>query len=205
MAPPRPETRSQTTGPPPCSDGELLVRHRQGDPSAFAEFVAAYRQPVYSYLVRSGIEEAARDDLFQEIFAAIHRAAAAYEPERPLKPWVFAVVANAVRSHYRKARGRARAVAAHARQRDDRAAPDSEVLAEGREMAAWIECAIAALPASQREVIVLCCIEQLPQHDAATALGIPLNTVKTHLRRARLALARGLARHMAEQDQEGST
>ena len=76
-------------------------------------------------------------------------------------------------------------------------APDSQQLAEARETAAWVEKAIAALPFSQREVVVLCCIEQLPQDDVAAALGMPVNTVKTHLRRARIALAQALARRQA--------
>jgi DNA-directed RNA polymerase specialized sigma24 family protein len=81
--------------------------HRDGDAQAFAELVARYRRPVYGYLVRCGVEPAARDDLFQEVFAAIHRGAATYHAERRVKPWVFAIAANVVRSHYRKARGRA--------------------------------------------------------------------------------------------------
>ena len=44
---------------------------------------------------------------------------------------------------------------------------------------------------------MLCCIEQLPQDDVAATLGMPVNTVKTHLRRARIALAQALARRRA--------
>lgn len=177
-------------------ESQLLVRHRRGDADAFPELVAHYRRPVYSYLVRCGVEEAARDDLFQDVFAHIHRAAATYEPERPVKPWVFAIAANVVRGHYRKARVREIVVSAPDPQQSD-SAPDSHQLAEARETAAWIERAVAALPFSQREVVVLCCIEQLPQDDVAATLGMPVNTVKTHLRRARIALAQALARRRA--------
>jgi RNA polymerase sigma factor (sigma-70 family) len=177
-------------------EGQLLVRHRRGDADAFAELVTRYRRPVYSYLVRCGVEEAARDDLFQDVFTRIHRAAATYQPERPMKPWVFAIVANTVRSHYRKTRGREIVVSAPDPELSD-SAPDSHQLVEARETAAWIERAVAALPFSQREVVVLCCIEQLPQDDVAATLGMPVNTVKTHLRRARIALAQALARRQA--------
>ena len=182
--------------PSHLEEGQLLLRHRGGDAEAFAELVAHYRRPVYSYLVRCGVEEAARDDLFQDVFTHIHRAAATYQPERPVKPWVFAIVANVVRGHYRKARVREIVVSAPDPQQSD-SAPDSHQLAEARETAAWIERAVAALPFSQREVVVLCCIEQLPQDDVAATLGMPVNTVKTHLRRARIALAQALARRKA--------
>jgi RNA polymerase sigma-70 factor (ECF subfamily) len=178
------------------SEADLLVRHCGGDPQAFAEFVDRYRRPVYGYLVRCGVEESVRDDLFQDVFAAIHRAAATYRPERPVKPWVFTIVANLVRSHYRKARVREVTLLPTDPPYDD-ATPDSHQLAEARETAAWLEKAIAALPFSQREVVVLCCVEQLPQEDVAATLGVPVNTVKTHLRRARIALAQALARRKA--------
>lgn len=188
-----------------ADDGELLVRYRDGDGGAFAELVTRYRRPIYGYLVRCGIEEAARDDLFQEVFGAVHGAAAAYDAERPARSWIFAIAANAVRSHYRKRRVREVALpATDWRQRQD-TAPDSQLLAEARETALWIERAIAALPLSQREVVVLCCIEQLPHSDVAAALGMPTNTVKTHLRRARITLAQALARRTAALRREVSS
>jgi len=184
--------------------GELLVRHRSGDAHAFAEFVACYRAPVYSYLLRCGVEAAARDDLFQEVFTSIHSAAATYQADRPVKPWVFTIVANAVRSHYRRARVRDIGVTVGARPPND-VVPDSYQMAEARETAAWVEGAIAGLPASQREVVVLCCIEQLPHDEVASALGMPVNTVKTHLRRARIALAQALVRRQATLRREVSS
>ena len=52
-----------------------LARHCRGDQAAFPALMAAYRRPVYSYLVRGGVAEADRDDLFQSIFLKIHKAA----------------------------------------------------------------------------------------------------------------------------------
>src|SRR5687768_12742063 len=80
----------------------LLSRHLEGDQQAFTELVRAYRSPVYGYLVRCGVAESARDDLFQEVFLKIHGAAKSYTPERDLKPWLFTIVANTVRSHFRR-------------------------------------------------------------------------------------------------------
>jgi RNA polymerase sigma factor (sigma-70 family) len=187
-----------------ADENELVVRHRSGDADAFAELVARYRGPVYSYLVRCGVDEAARDDLFQDVFTHIHRAAATYQPERPVKPWVFTIVANIVRSYYRKARVREVVHLVPDLAQADDAVPDGYQLAAARETAAWIEQALTALPFSQREVVVLCCIEQLPQDEVAATLGMPVSTVKTHLRRARMALAQALARRRAAQQREVS-
>jgi RNA polymerase sigma-70 factor (ECF subfamily) len=172
---------------------QLLVRHRKGDRAAFSDLVARYRAPVYGYLTRTGVAAEARDDLFQEIFLKIHKAAWSYQPERPLHPWVFTIVANTVRSHYRRFRVRQLVYAEPAGEDTPSSSADSQQLLEAAELAAFVDRALANLPRAQREVLVLCCIEQLAQRDVAEVLDLPVNTVKTHLRRGRLALAHALA------------
>jgi len=168
-----------------------LPRHARGDDGAFAQLVAAYRAPVYGYLVRCGLDGADRDDLFQEVLIKVHRAAPSYQPSRPLKPWLFTIVANTVRSHFRRP-SPPMVVADEAQPVVDRA-PGVEATAAARQTLAWLEHAIGELPLMQREVVILCCVEEMGQADVATALQIPVNTVKTHLRRARIALARARA------------
>ena len=180
---------------------QLLLRHREGDSEAFAELVGEYRAPVYSYLARCGVDSGDRDDLFQEVFIKIHRAAGSYDPERPLHPWVFTIVSNTVRSHLRKRRVRQLVfgTSGDAAGTEDVAdpAPDGERRTAAREIAAVVQRELAGLRLVQREVVLLACVEKLPQKDIAAVLGIPVNTVKTHLRRARLALAGALAREQA--------
>lgn len=175
-------------------EGELLVRHLQGDGDAFTDLVEAWRRPVFSYLVRSGVPAAQRDDLFQEIFLKIHLAADRYDPARPLKPWLFTIVVNATRNWLRD--HAAASVASLDGGLDDvlsDAAPGPRRAASARETLAWLEEAIPSLPTAHREALLLCAVEGMERREAARSLGIPVNTVKTHLRRARLALARRLA------------
>jgi len=175
----------------------LLARHCRGDSSAFAALLEAYRRPVYSYLVRAGVAMADRDDLFQSVFLKIHTAAAHYDPTRALAPWLFTIVANTVRSHIRD-----RPIPFKPATMDTLAdppdpAPGPERIVQDRETIAWLQQALAALPAVQREVLLLITVAGLPQHAVATSLNLPLNTIKTHLRRTRLALAASLAKHDA--------
>lgn len=185
-----------------------LTRHCRGDASAFPALLAAYRRPVFGYLVRSGVAEADRDDIFQSIFLKIHAAAQSYDPTRPLGPWLFTIVANTVRNHFR-----VQAVPITTVPRDDPLDPldppdpnpGPERIAEARETIAWLEEALLALPPAQREVLLLITIVGLRQQDVAYSLNLPLNTVKTHLRRARLALAAGLADRDAPAGGTGGT
>lgn len=175
------------------AEENLLVRHREGDPGAFRALVTRYRAPVYGYLVRCGVAEADRDDLFQEIFLRIHRSSGRYDAARPLHPWIFTVVANAVRSYHKK-RHVASAVFAEATEHEPKdRAPDGEHVATVRQSVARLELELDRLTPVQREVLLLAAFENVPQKDIAEALGIPLNTVKTHLRRARLRLIEALA------------
>jgi RNA polymerase sigma-70 factor (ECF subfamily) len=185
-----------------------LTRHCRGDASALLALLAAYRRPVYGYLVRSGVAEADRDDLFQCIFLKIHGAAQSYDPTRPLGPWLFTIVANTVRNHFR-APAVPVATVPHDDPRDPLDPrdpnPGPEHIAEARETLAWLEQALLALPLAQREVLLLVAVTGLRQQDVANSLNLPLNTVKTHLRRARLALAAGLAKRDAPAGGTGGT
>jgi RNA polymerase sigma-70 factor (ECF subfamily) len=58
----------------------------------------------------------------------------------------------------------------------------------------WLERRITRLPEQQREVLVLSTLKGLRMKDIARVMALPENTVKTHMRRARLALAESLAR-----------
>lgn len=175
-----------------------LARHRRGDASAFPALMAAYRRPVYSYLVRGGVASADRDDVFQAVFLRIHAAAGSYDPARPLAPWLFTIVANTVRNHLRdRARTDGPTPAPDDPPEPPDPNPDPERIASARQTLAWLDGAVADLPPAQREVLLLIAIVGLRQQDVAQALGMPLNTVKTHLRRARLALAARLAERNA--------
>ncbi len=188
-----------------------LARHCRGDESAFPALLEAFRRPVYSYLVRNGVAEADRDDLFQSIFLKIHAAAPSYDAAQPLAPWLFTIAANTVRNHLRDG---------HLRERyldDERAGgpphplasvpaemadpdPGPERTAAARETVAWLEQALLTLAPAQREALLLTTVGGLRQQDVARVLGQPVNTVKTHLRRARLALAAALAEREAPSD-----
>ncbi|MCP4654575.1 MAG: RNA polymerase sigma factor [bacterium] len=172
----------------------LVVRHREGDPEAFAALVEEYRAPVYSYLARCGIDADDRDDVFQEIFIKIHRAAARYDAQRPVHPWIFTIVSNTARTYLRKRRVRQLVFAEGDGTEPTDPRPDGERRTAAREAVGLLESEIRKLSLMQREVVLLAGVEKLALKEVGEVLGIPVNTVKTHLRRARLALGRALER-----------
>ena len=173
-----------------------LARHCRGEREAFGELMRAYQAPVYGYLVRCGVPSASRDDVFQEIFVKIHLAAASYQPSRPLRPWLFTIAANSVRNHLRD-ESRHRASGDLHSGNEASGGLDPRAQAETQETVAWLEQALPALPMEQREVLLLGSIGGLRAKDIAVVLDMPLNTVKTLTRRARIGLARALSEHVS--------
>lgn len=203
-------SEERPSGPPeaaavvPLSDRVLLERHARGDADAFARLMKTYANPIYGYLVRSGIRPADRDDLFQQVFEKVHRASLRELPDGAVRPWLFAIAANTVRDAYRRAKVRSiveldEAPGAAEPSRD--AGPDE--LAERAQELSFLDREIAKLPIEQREALLLCAVEGLAAKDAAEALQVPVNTIKTRVRRARLALAAAAQRRSTLQAREG--
>ncbi len=168
-----------------------LPRHCRGDNDAFAKLMSCYRSLIYTLLYRYGIDSQNRDDLFQEIFLKIHQAAPYYKPNQPLRPWLVSIALNTVRNH-RRGEGRRWRFLARLPQQPDVHEPGADEIAGHRETAVWMESKIGKLPEAQRDVLVLTTIKGLLMKDVAVMLKMPESTVKTHLRRARLALAEEL-------------
>jgi len=176
-----------------------LARHLRGDTQAFRLLLRAYQRPVYSYLLRCGLSKEERDDLFQEIFLKIHTGAGLYSPSRPLKPWIFTIAVNTVRNMLRKqARKDLSLSDGDISVSDPLPLPENQL--ETEHTVEWLQTALAELPLSQRETLLLCAVDDLRQKDIADVQGIPLNTVKTNLRRARLTCAKARARYEQTDD-----
>ena len=197
----------QQTGVVDLNERNWLPRHCRGDQQAFGQLLRAYRRLVYTFLCRYGIEPQNRDDLFQDIFLRVHQAASGYRPSESLRPWLISIVLNTVRN-FRRDRGRRKHFMNQLRQTSASGSADDgagtaglarpyqaglDEQAEQQATVSWLQQQITTLPERQREVLVLSTLQGLRMKEIASILRLPENTVKTHLRRARLALAEGLA------------
>ena len=170
---------------------DLLAAHQANDPTAFP---AIYEQ-LHSRLVRFfrawSASRAAADDLAQATLLRLHEVRHTYERGRPAAPWVWAIARN-VRTD------EARRFAARERQRGTLAAeppPETVAADELFDQAGddqVVREAIAALPKSHREVIVLHHFEGLPLKEVAAALGCTLTAAKLRAHRGYETLRRVL-------------
>ena len=173
------------------SDEDLLelVADRR-DEAAFEEFYRRYGRAVYAAVVRRIGDRAGSEDIVQQAFANVWRAAAGYRRERgPATGWLFAIARNAALDALRPREAANRWEVPDLP--DDGPGPDER--ASAAEEAFRVHAAVDGLPQPEREVIELAYFDGLSQSEVAALLGAPLGTVKTRTRRALAHLAVRLA------------
>jgi RNA polymerase sigma-70 factor (ECF subfamily) len=179
-----------------AGDAPLLARLRAGDGRAFEELVTAYQHRVFGVALRMLGNRAEAEEIAQETFLRAHRALGEFRGEARLGTWLYAIasrlclnrLASGSRRHERSddtALAQAPAAGADA---------DAAGMLERGELQAALHEAVAALPEERRIVVVLRDLEGLAYEEIAEVLGVPLNTVRTRLHRARLDLKAKLER-----------
>lgn len=142
-----------------------LTAHLKGDKQAFAKLMQAYRKPVYSYLVRCGLDKSTRDDLFQDIFFKIHKSANKYNTSNPLSPWIFTIAINTLRNHIRDQKPDQSHLSLYNQDVQEFHLVDSSPSPEKRTASShsiqWLQQALKKLPDSQAQALNLAIINSL--------------------------------------------
>lgn len=168
-----------------ATDEELIAAVAAGDEEAMAALYHHYERPLHAFLTHyTGGRDV--DDLVQETWLRVVRAAGRFDPERRFSTWLFQIALNLARDWRRRSPAepvdpdRVATLAA-----PDAITPLQAGLDAGR--------LLAALPEAQRAVVILRHFHDLAEDEVAAILGIPRGTVKSRLHHAMvrlLALAR---------------
>jgi RNA polymerase sigma-70 factor (ECF subfamily) len=163
------------------TDEQLMVECSRGSMDAFSALFTRYQQPIFGFFCRRVADPSQAEELTQETFLAILRAAPRYRPSALFRTWLYAIGFKILRAYRRKAAYRATFLGAkHA---DYEPAAQSTIEAE-----VLLRHAVGKLERLDREVLMLREFEQLSYAEIAALLKLPLNTVRSRLFRARLAL-----------------
>jgi len=174
-----------------CSEGELAALAVGGHERAFAEIMARHREPIYR-LVRGHVGDADEAlDVTQEAFTSAFLAMARYDAARPLRAWLARIAVNKCRDWGRRRAVRcffalARPLDEAGEVGDDAPTPDVATAERQEQDALWD--AVASLPASLKEPLLLRTVEGLSTADAASLLGISPKAIEGRLYRARTRL-----------------
>ena len=177
-------------------DGALARRVLAGEQIAYSELLARHRGPLYR-MIRSYVGDSDEAlDLVQETFAAAFASLARYDSQRPFRPWLSRIAINKCRDWGRARSVRhfftfARPIEAATHIGDGLVAVDDALGV--RQALDHALLAIARLPKSLKEPLILCAVEGLSQAEAAATLGVSEKAIELRIRRARAALTITLA------------
>jgi RNA polymerase sigma-70 factor, ECF subfamily len=166
-----------------ADERRLVARLRAGDARALEELYVAFRKPIFGFLVRLARDRHVAEDLFQNTWVKVSKSVGRLREDTELKAWIFTVARNEFRSYRRWQLVDVTRLFLFQRERRDDGVESSESLA-----LTGLERALAALGASDREVLLLVCAEGMEPRQAAEVLGISHAALRQRLGRARARL-----------------
>lgn len=156
-----------------------------GDRDAFKLLFEHFAPRVKGFLVKTGMQPDAAEEIAQSTLVAVWRKAGQFDPSSAgAAAWIFTIARNLRIDAVRRAARQSRA--------DQPAEPDDgfdavespETTMARRDDVSRVTAALSRLSEEQSTVIRLSFIEERPHGEIAAALGIPLGTVKSRIRLA---------------------
>jgi RNA polymerase sigma factor (sigma-70 family) len=168
----------RNVAPTIISDEALMLEFQGGSRPAFEQLFARYRGPLYGFFRRRLNGDQRAEDLTQDTFLAVIRGVDHYEPRALVRTYLYGIAMHLLAAERRK------------RFQDS---PPGEIAPEAATNEAadavlWIRQALDKLDDSEREILMLREYEQLSYAEIAELLKLPVNTVRSRLFRARMAL-----------------
>ena len=158
-----------------------MLDFSKGASEAFAELFRRYKQPVFGFFRRRLADAGQAEELTQETFLAVLRGASRYQPRALFRTYLYAIAFRILRANRRKQVFRATFLG----QRKGTQDPGRR---DATEAALLLREALRKLDRTDREILMLREFEELSYAEISELLNLPLNTVRSRLFRARLAL-----------------
>src|SRR4051812_20689706 len=181
----------------PSPTDTLIERCLQGDQDAWQQIVRQHWRKVFNLAYKFVGRHDEAEDLTQDIFLKIFKALHTFDRRANFQTWLISISRNLCIDHYRSVRKEretmARDVDASALMPVSRErGPHSQL--EQTDLKALIQRALAELPPSLRQAVVMRDLQEFSYQEIADRLSLPEGTVKSRINRGRLELKRQLDR-----------
>ena len=195
-------------------DDELMLRFQKGDEEAFNLLVRRHHKPLINFIARFTGDRDNAEDLAQETFIRIYKAADRYKQGRAkFKTWMYIIAKNLCKNELRNRSRRDRyrvdntTMSQHATDGDSEeidivasapanSAYQPEVALQRKELNKTIQAAIEELPEQYRYPLILRDIQGLSYDEISDILELRSGTTKSRINRARIMLKDKLKPYM---------
>jgi RNA polymerase sigma-70 factor, ECF subfamily len=191
--------------PPPMPAHELaglVERAREGDVAAFEKLIGKYQSKVYTFAFAFTGSPDFAQDLAQDALVKVYKSLGSFRFQSAFSTWLYSIVKNTYLDAVKSRAGRERALEEPLTEREvaelhDCATAEERLLAKESRHA--LMRALRQVPVAYRTVVALADVQGLGYEEIAGALGVPVGTVKSRLKRGRDALKDVLFRQRAEE------
>jgi RNA polymerase sigma-70 factor (ECF subfamily) len=174
-------------------DVRLMLEFQGGDKASFEALMRKYYPRLLNFIYRFMGSAEIAEDLTQEVFLKVYRAAAGYRPESKFQTWVYTIAKNIslneLRHHKKTPFSLDEPFLSEdgpvARQLEDTATPRADEQMLHDETAAAVRAAIDSLPENQRAAVILRRYEQFSYEEIAQTMRMSVKAVKSLLSRAK--------------------
>lgn len=169
------------------SDEALFREVQGGKGNAFAVLVERYQRRAFGVALRLLGRHHDAEDAVQQAFIHLYEARAQFDPKWRLSTWFYRILTNACVDELRRRRPMLRL-----EEKDEPPADRPDDSLERAERDRLLHAALATVPVEARIVLILYYGDGRTYQEIGAIRGTSVNTVKTHLRRGRLALRKAL-------------
>jgi RNA polymerase sigma-70 factor, ECF subfamily len=155
-----------------------MASYQQGDANAAGLLVDSLSPQFFRFFLAQVRNRGLADDLLQDFWLRIHSARQTYRAGEPLLPWMYAIARRVRIDQYRRNRNRS------GREMQVERLPDVPAPESTEAGHVDFETLLAALPESQREVLVMLKVSGLSVEEVARATGSSAGSVKQKAHRA---------------------
>ncbi len=174
------------------TEPRLIRQSRTVDSGPFRDLYEAHCGYVWNTLRRLGVRERDLEDVAHEVFLAVYKRLADYDPARPLRPWLFGFCFRTASDYRGRAQYQRELVEGDVEVIDETPAADQQI--EAHQRRTLVNAALDKIELGRRAVFVMHEIDGCAIPEVAAALGIPLNTAYSRLRLARADFADAVKR-----------
>lgn len=172
------------------TDAELVSLIKAGEIEAFNDVFFRYQTKIFSFLCGLVQNRHTAEDLAQNTFLSCYRSIGKWNATGSFKNWLYKIAYREALQYFKKQKRNLEVFTDEGELPE--VADDTENVLVSLANKETVDKALANIPPMYRTVLLLRYYNELSYEEIAEATELPINTVRTHLRRAKQAFGKGV-------------